>query len=123
VRRGESLWSISQRYGVNIRSLASWNGMAPGDTLAVGRELVVWVGESASPVRAASVAAVAALGQNQTRRVNYVVRNGDSLYSIAQRFRVSVPQLLQWNDDLSTSQYIRPGDRLVMYVNVLEQST
>ena len=38
VKSGESLWTISQKYGVGTRSLAKWNGMAPGDTLSVGRE-------------------------------------------------------------------------------------
>ncbi|HEX6994559.1 MAG TPA: LysM peptidoglycan-binding domain-containing protein [Gammaproteobacteria bacterium] len=143
VQRGESLWSISRHYGVDVRALASWNGMAPGDTLAVGRELVVWVGGGTSPVTAAasvtaagspvtaaaSLAAAASaavagpLGQAQTRRVNYTVRSGDSLYSIAQRFRVTIAQLLEWNSDVSASRYLHPGDRLVMYVNVLDQST
>lgn len=130
VRRGETLWSISQRYGVDVRTLASWNGMAPGDTLAVGRELVVWVRGDAAPATAAAsltttaaAAATGPLGQPQTRRVSYTVKRGDSLYSIAQRFRVTIPQLLEWNDGLSTSRYLQPGDRLVMYVNVLEQST
>jgi len=140
VRRGETLWSISRHYGVDVRALASWNGMAPGDTLAVGRELVVWVLGNAAPVTAAtaagssaatptpvmapaSVMAAGPLGEPQLRRVSYTVRSGDSLYSIAQRFRVTIPQLLEWNDDLSTSRYLQPGERLVMYVNVLDQST
>ncbi len=42
VRPGESLWSISQVYGVGVRELAVWNGMAPGDVLSVGRQLVIW---------------------------------------------------------------------------------
>src|SRR5690606_29883658 len=42
VRSGETLWTISQRYGVGVRELASWNAMAPGDVLSVGRKLVVW---------------------------------------------------------------------------------
>ena len=42
VGRGESFWSISRRYSVNTRQLAAWNGMAPGDTLSVGKTLVVW---------------------------------------------------------------------------------
>ena len=122
VRRGDSLWSISQRYGVDVRALAGWNGMAPGDTLAVGRELVIWVDGSAAPVQTAA-AAPGPLAANATRRVSYVVRRGDSLYGIAQRFRVTVPQLLEWNGSLSTSRYLQPGERLVLYVNVLEQST
>ena len=42
VRRGESLWSISQAFGVGVRELAVWNAMAPGDVLSVGRQLVIW---------------------------------------------------------------------------------
>ena len=45
VRAGETLWSISRSYGVDVRSLASWNSMAPGDVLSVGRDLVVWTRE------------------------------------------------------------------------------
>ena len=57
VRSGESFWTISQRYKVTHRQLAAWNGMAPGDTLSVGKKLVVWTntnasGPSVSPVSA-----------------------------------------------------------------------
>ncbi|MBN1238381.1 MAG: LysM peptidoglycan-binding domain-containing protein [Gammaproteobacteria bacterium] len=126
VRRGESLWSISRRYGVNVRALASWNGMAPGDTLGVGRELVVWTSATAADAGQAgpvSVSFAASVAQEQIRRVNYVVRAGDSLSSIARRFRVTVPKLLEWNDGVSTRRYLQPGQRLVMFVDVAEQST
>jgi len=124
VRRGDSLWSISQRYGVGVRTLAGWNGMAPGDTLSVGRELVVWVGDGATAVTASAAnVGLGDLVQDRMRRVNYIVRRGDSLASIAQRFRVTVAKLLQWNDGLSTNRYLQPGERLVMFVNVTEQST
>jgi membrane-bound lytic murein transglycosylase D len=124
VRSGDSLWSISRRYGVELRALASWNGMTTNDTLSVGRELVVLIGEGAVPLQAsASTASLGPLGQNTTRRVNYVVRRGDSLSSIAGRFRVSVTQLLEWNKGLSTSRYLQPGQQVVMFVDVTEQST
>jgi membrane-bound lytic murein transglycosylase D len=138
VRSGETLWSISQSYGVDVRSLASWNSMAPGDVLSVGRDLIVWTREPAAAARgagAATAAAVApvtttasatdsaagALALDQIRQVTYVVRRGDSLSSIARRFRVSVPQLLEWND-FNAAKYLQPGQQLVMFVNVLEQS-
>jgi membrane-bound lytic murein transglycosylase D len=95
--------------------------MAPGDVLNVGRELVVWGSQSAN----AAVPARAASGsmQAQIRRVDYVVRRGDSLSAIAGRFRVTVTNLLEWNGNVSTEKYLQPGQRLVMYVDVTEQST
>ena len=116
VRSGDSLWSIARRHGVGTESLASWNAMAPGDVLSVGRSLVIW---SEEPV----VAAVAgSRGPAQVRQVNYVVRRGDSLSSIAGRFRVSLNELIAWNS-LSPERYLQPGQSLVLYVDVTEQSS
>jgi membrane-bound lytic murein transglycosylase D len=42
VRRGESLWVISQRYGVQISDLRKWNGIGDGDVMVrVGQRLRV----------------------------------------------------------------------------------
>jgi len=117
VRSGESFWTISQRYGVSTRQLAGWNGMAPGDTLSVGRTLVVWTNKADSPSTAPT-----SLHGSTTRKLNYTVRNGDSLYLIAQRFRVTVQQLARWNN-LDTGKILRPGQRLTMYVDVTAQSS
>jgi len=46
----------------------------------------------------------------------YVVRRGDSLSTIAKRFRVSLSSLLGWNR-LNINKPIHPGDRLVVYRN------
>ena len=119
VARGESFWTISQRYKVTTRQLAAWNGMAPGDTLSVGKKLVVWskvdvgIGPRTSPTTT--------LG-NTTRKLHYTVRNGDSLYLIAKRFRISVNQLARWNN-IDKNKILRPGQRLTMYVDVTAQSS
>jgi membrane-bound lytic murein transglycosylase D len=120
VRSGDSLWSISQLYDVNVRDLAAWNAMAPGDVLSVGRELVVWANAAPTATPASSPAPRA---QAQIRRVDYVVRRGDSLSLIAGRFRVTVGKLLEWNSKVSTQKYLQPGQRLVLYVDVTKQST
>ncbi len=112
VRPGDSLWTIARAHGVEVRALARWNGMAPGDTLSVGRELVI----SDARRRPASSGA-----GDTTRRVTYTVRNGDSLWRIGSKFRVSVTQLRRWNK-LDKSRVLRPGQRLVMYVDVAEQT-
>ena len=117
VASGESFWTIGQRYKVSTRQLASWNGMAPGDTLSVGKTLVVWTNEEAAP----RTAPVSAYGST-TRRVNYTVRNGDSLYTIARRFRVTINQIARWNN-IDQNRILRPGQRLTMYVDVTQQSS
>ncbi len=114
VRAGESFWTISRRFGVSVRELAAWNAMAPGDTLSVGQTLVVW-SEQAAP-------AVGPADRDLTRKLNYTVRSGDSLYRIAQRFRVTVSDLVRWNG-ISRNKILRPGEKLTMYVDVTRQSS
>jgi membrane-bound lytic murein transglycosylase D len=41
VRSGDSLWAISQRYGVRISDLRRWNGIAENEVLRVGERLAV----------------------------------------------------------------------------------
>jgi len=120
VRSGESFWTISRRYNVTHRQLAAWNGMAPGDTLSVGRKLVVWT-ETAAAIEAPSTSPTQALG-NTTRKLRYTVRNGDSLYLIARKFRVGIDQIARWNG-IDKNKILRPGQKLTMYVDVTAQSS
>ncbi len=52
--------------------------------------------------------------------VSYKVRKGDSLSRIAQRFSVSVPELKKWNK--LPKKYLKPGQRIKLYVDVTEQT-
>lgn len=118
VRSGESFWTISRRYNVTTRQLAGWNGMAPGDVLSVGRRLVVWTNAAVAEARTSPTQALG----NTTRKLNYTVRNGDSLYLIANRFRVTISQLTRWNR-IDQNKILRPGQKLTMYVDVTAQSS
>lgn len=117
VASGESFWTISQHYGVTTRELSAWNGMAPGDTLPVGRKLVVWTDSAVAPATGPTTSPA-----NTTRKLNYTVRNGDSLYLIASRFRVSISELTRWNN-IDKNKILRPGQKLTMYVDVTRQSS
>jgi len=118
VKNGESFWTISRRYKVTHRQLAAWNGMAPGDTLSVGRRLVVWTNAADAAPRTSPTQALG----NTTRKLRYTVRNGDSLYLIASKFRVTIAQLARWNK-IDTNKILRPGQKLTMYVDVTAQSS
>ncbi len=114
VSSGESFWTISRKYNVNMNKLASWNGTAPRDTLSIGQKLVVWTNEA--------VPATKASGNNLTRKLNYTVRNGDSLYLIASRFRITVGDLVRWNN-IDKNKILRPGQKLTMFIDVTKQSS
>jgi membrane-bound lytic murein transglycosylase D len=120
VRSGESFWTISQKYHVTTRELSAWNGMAPRDTLPVGRTLVVWTNHS-SIADTPRLSPTTALG-NTTRKLRYTVRNGDSLYVIARKFRVGIDQIARWNN-IDKNKILRPGQTLTMYVDVTRQSS
>lgn len=51
------------------------------------------------------------------RKVNYRVRQGDSLARIATRFNLSVQDIMRWNT-VSASSYIHPGQSLTLFVDV-----
>ncbi len=104
VASGESLWTIARRYDVDHHQLARWNGIGTDAVLQPGQELIVRAGAS----RPADTPA-----RQQT--VRYNVRRGDSLYTIAQRFDVSVDDLRRWND---VDGYIHPGQKLTLHVDV-----
>jgi membrane-bound lytic murein transglycosylase D len=121
VRSGESFWTISRRYNVTHRQVAAWNGMAPGDTLSVGKKLVIWTDGAVASVDQPRTSPTAALG-NTTRKLRYTVRNGDSLYLIARKFRVGIDQIASWNS-IDRNKILRPGQKLNLYVDVTAQSS
>lgn len=123
VQSGESLWSIAQGYGVSVRQLARWNDTAPKDVLSIGDQLAVWTDRSTS-AETASAGGVTATGTPPSERlqaVTYTVRQGDSLYRIAQRFGVGVADLRQWNE-LPEGVYLQPGQEIRMQVDVTAQN-
>jgi hypothetical protein len=50
------------------------------------------------------------------RRLIYVVKEGDSLFSIAEQFNVPLGVLVIWNN-VGLNEHIHPGDELVIYNN------
>jgi membrane-bound lytic murein transglycosylase D len=121
VRSGDTLWDISRLYKVSVGQLATWNGMAPRDTLRPGQELVIWhsntIGKGATGLSLNDSHPLS----GKTQRINYVVRKGDSLARISQRFNVKVSQLRRWNS-LSGNTYLQPGQRLTLFVDVTRQT-
>ena len=97
VKTGDSLSSIASRFDISVNELRNINNLS-GDTLFVGQQLLVPIGSNI-------------IDSNITNYVDYRVVSGDTLYSIANRYGVSVDELKRINNlsnnNLSVSQVIK----------------
>jgi len=110
VRSGESLWTISRRYGVGYLQLAKWNHLSTKRHLRPGKKLTVWIEPDADgPLSGPLIASL----DNSASPQAYRVKKGDSLSHIARRFKVSVKDIRRWNT--LTGKYIRPGQTLTLF--------
>jgi len=100
VRRGDSLWTIARRTGVNVNTLALMNGLQPGDELRAGQRIKLSTDTG---------------GRVHRRHIEYTVRDGDTPSLIARLFQCSVPQLLAWNG-LSSHSHLHTGQKLRIHL-------
>ncbi|PAK39122.1 peptidoglycan-binding protein [Bacillus licheniformis] len=78
VQKGDTLWGISQKQGVNLQDLKEWNQLS-SDLIIPGQKLNV--------------------SEKQTEeKKQYTIKKGDTLWKIAQKFGVSVNDLKNWNN-------------------------
>jgi membrane-bound lytic murein transglycosylase D len=120
VRRGESLFALAQRMGTDVQTLAQINGLKPDDRLHAGQRLRVGDGGAGSyraggtSAHRRNTGATTVASADGGRRLTYVVRRGDTLYSIARLLQVSVSELAGWNGRGAHS--LKPGQTLVAFV-------
>lgn len=92
VKSGDSLWSISRKLGITVDELKSANNLS-SNLLSVGQNLII-------PGKEA-----------QATGDEYVVKKGDTLYSIARKYNTSVDNLKSINnittDSLAIGQIIK----------------
>ncbi len=111
VRRGDALGKIANRYDVSLSELKRWNGMR-SNTIRVGQNLIIYPKKNVSA--APSKADIAKVETKSTSEKIYTVRNGDSLWSISQKFPgVSVQNIKSWNDISGSA--IKPGTKLKIF--------
>jgi membrane-bound lytic murein transglycosylase D len=112
VRRGESLYQIARAYGTTIGSIAAWNKINPSAPIYPGNRLTIIAGTQtggSDPV------------EFPGGKIVHNVKQGDTLYDIANRYNISVAQLKRWNN--LRRNLIRPGDQLTIYLKSGEGSS
>ena len=96
VAKGDTLYSLAKKYGVTVDEIRSANSMS-GNDLYAGQKLTI-------PVK------------TQPRQItyeSYTVKAGDTLYSIARKFAVTVDALQKANN-LSDSEVLKVGKILIV---------
>jgi len=109
---------IAQAAGTYFKSIKDLNPEIKGYYLAAGsHELLIPRGAGDGFHTRFNMLVKQWLAENRERI--YVVKAGDSLSSIAERFNVPLPALFIWNR-LAKKKHIHPGDRLVIYSDTFE---
>lgn len=78
VQKGDTLWGISQKNGVNLKDLKEWNKLT-SDKIIAGEKLTI-------------------SSEETTTTGQYTIKAGDTLSKIAQKFGTTVNNLKVWNN-------------------------
>ncbi|SIT66316.1 membrane-bound lytic murein transglycosylase D [Ectothiorhodosinus mongolicus] len=117
IQQGDTLGGISRQYQISVADLRRINGLS-GDRIRAGRYLLI--PSQSDPAMAARVASANRPLNIPANRITHVVRTGDNLWNLARRHGVTVADLTRWNN-LRSDSILRPGQRLVLYVDVVAQ--
>ena len=112
IKKGDSLWGLSKKFNVSIDKIAMWNNVDNKDYLKIGKTIKLYTCENQHDISRPET----------IQKVAYHVKNGDSLVRIANRFNVSVSELVTWNRKVKKQpELIYPGQYLVIYVDITQQ--
>lgn len=100
VKKGDTLWSIARAYGLTVDKLKSLNNLT-SNNLTIGDSLIV-KDSSGNNDNSSSV----------DNNKYYIVKKGDSLYSIARRNNMTVDELKSLNN--LTSNILSIGQKLII---------
>ena len=101
VKPGETAGHIAERYGVTVAQLRRWNGLNRKATIRAGKTIKVY-GRRASSGRKAGGSGV-----------THVVKSGETLGGIANRYGVSTKKLMALND-IKDPRRVRAGRKIVI---------
>jgi len=109
IKSGDTLRALARKYRIQVDDIISLNNIRNPRALKVGSDLILPLKEGFTRLPIDELAD----SYVRSRRRTYKVREGDSLWKIANKFGVSQQQLRVWNR-LGWSNLIRPGQVLAV---------
>ncbi|WP_308991757.1 LysM peptidoglycan-binding domain-containing protein [Mariniflexile litorale] len=109
VRSGEFLGLIARKYSVRVSDIKKWNGLR-SNNLKIGQRLTIYPRNATASSTSSSSTSTISKAVSSSSKI-YTVKNGDSLWSISQKFSgVSIQNIKDWNG-ISGSK-LKPGMKL-----------
>ncbi|RVT79896.1 LysM peptidoglycan-binding domain-containing protein [Flavobacterium sufflavum] len=110
VQKGDNLGNIAKKFGTAIVDLKEWNHLSDNN-IALGKTLIVAKNEVAINTSKATAASFKKTKiDSSSLQHDYLVKKGDSLFSIAKKSGVTVSDIKKWND--INNEEIKPGMKL-----------
>ncbi|MDY7032303.1 MAG: LysM peptidoglycan-binding domain-containing protein [Thermodesulfobacteriota bacterium] len=100
VRTGESLSVIARRYRTSVRKIMAFNGLRSRHFIRAGWKLKIPTRKTYIPSKRISTQVLGSIDKKET--IRHVVRRGDSLWKIANRFGTTTKAILSLNQLKST---------------------
>tara|TARA_B110000116_G_scaffold228626_1_gene210088 strand:+ start:1646 stop:2962 length:1317 start_codon:yes stop_codon:yes gene_type:complete len=101
VKQGDYLGKIAQQHGVPINDIRKWNKLK-NDKLTIGKKLVLFLKDDFKTTV-----------QKKTENPVYIVKQGDTLWDIANKYEgISVSELMRHNN-LNSNQ-LKPGEKILL---------
>lgn len=106
VKRGDHMQAIAKRYGVSVKQIMASNSLK-SNRVKAGQLLTI-----ETTLAKKSTTTVSSNDNATTKKKTYIVKRGDTLSTIAQKFDVGVLDIRRWNKKIHT--HIRPGHKLTI---------
>ena len=100
---------IARDFKVRVSQLKKWNGLRTND-LKIGQRLTIY---SRNPTAHHFSKSTKTASKSKFNKTTYLVKSGDSLWSISNKLSgVSIQNLKEWNDILDS--HLKPGMTLII---------
>jgi len=111
IKRGDTLYALARHYGVSVQMISRYNQGINPMALQIGHNMIIPALFEVQPYVAPPPAPVKEDIDIRPYTETYVVKDGDTLWSIAREFDTTV-SLLSTRNSLSEASFIRPGQEL-----------
>ena len=116
VKSGDSLWSISRKFGMKVQDLVYLNNLRKPYTIRPGQTLKI---SNAFPTTKTNISNKTTTQNNKTNNISYItytVKSGDNLSTIASNYGMSTSELADLNN-IESPYNIRIGQKLKIEYN------